>query len=74
MLHFGQSPRLELYSHGQLRAEVAVQDLDALQVGPMAAAEALPRLRQALLRCCQAGRIPQLEEAPAWGRLLYLVT
>ena len=73
MLHSGQSPRLELYSHGQLRAEVAVQDLDVLQIGPMAAAEALPRLRQAMQRCCQAGLIPQLKEAPAQGRLSYLI-
>lgn len=53
-------------SRGQLGAEVAVQHLEALQVGPMTAREALPRLRQPLLGARQAGLIPQLEEAPAF--------
>ena len=52
-------------SHGQLGTEVAMQDLDALLVRPMAACKALPGLRKALLRCCQALLIPQLEKAPA---------
>ena len=52
-------------SHSQLGAEVAMQDLDAFLIRPMAAREALPGLRKALLSCCQALLIPQLKEAPA---------
>ena len=52
-------------SRCQLGAEVAVQDLDALQPGAVASLQALPGARQALLRRGQALLIPQLEEAPA---------
>ena len=41
-----------------------MQDLDALQPGAVAALQALPGTRQALLRRGQALLLPQLEEAP----------
>ena len=46
-----------------------MQDLDALLIRPVAARKALPGLRKALLSCCQALLVPQLEETPAHKRI-----
>jgi hypothetical protein len=52
-------------SRGQFRAEVAVQDLEPLQVGTMAAPQPLSRPAQPLLRRAQLADIPEPEQAPA---------
>lgn len=61
----------DVRARGELRREVAMQDFDALQVGPMAALQAGARLAQPLGGCTQAGRIPQLKEAPVQQNSCY---
>ena len=52
-------------SRGELWREVAVEDLEALQVGAVRALQARARRREAFLGRPQAARVPHLEVAPA---------